>query len=103
MPEVWIPPMMRQLTGGVERVQVQGASVGQVISNLEQQYPGISGLLLDDVGEGIRPGIAVVVDGEVARLGMLERVRDNSEIHFLPAIGGGRDADNPVTLPPAVL
>jgi hypothetical protein len=31
----------------------------------------------------------VAIDGEVARMGMLERVAENSEVHFVPAIGGG--------------
>ena len=35
------------------------------------------------------PGVAVIVDGEASQLGLLERVRDDSEVHFLPAIGGG--------------
>jgi hypothetical protein len=30
-----------------------------------------------------------VVDGEVARLGLLQPVRADSEVHFLPALGGG--------------
>jgi hypothetical protein len=33
--------------------------------------------------------LAVSVDGEIAILGLLERVSDDSEIHFVPAIGGG--------------
>ena len=35
------------------------------------------------------PGVAVIVDGETSLLGLLERVQENSEVHFLPAIGGG--------------
>ena len=35
------------------------------------------------------PGIAVIIDGETANLGMLEKVKEDSEIHFLPAISGG--------------
>ena len=35
------------------------------------------------------PGMAVVVDGETSQLGLLEHVREDSEIHFLPALGGG--------------
>jgi hypothetical protein len=33
--------------------------------------------------------VAVIVDGEASVLGMLERLREDSEVHFLPAIGGG--------------
>jgi len=37
----------------------------------------------------IRPSIAVSVDGEIATSGMLEPVRPDSEVHFIPALGGG--------------
>ena len=44
----------------------------------------------DEEEEDITPGLAVIVDGEASQLGVLERVTDTSEVHFLPAIGGGR-------------
>jgi sulfur-carrier protein len=61
--------------------------VGALIDALEQIYPGIKARLC--AADGLRPGIAVVVDGEVARLGMLQQIGPASEVHFLPAIGGG--------------
>jgi len=90
MADVWIPPLMQPLTGGARRVKVPGSSVRQVVSNLEQAYPGIKALLCDEDEDRIRPEIAVIVDGEVSRLGLLEHVGEASEVHFLPAIGGGR-------------
>jgi hypothetical protein len=33
--------------------------------------------------------MAVIVDTEVARLGLFQPVGEHSEVHFLPAIGGG--------------
>ncbi|MBI3963316.1 MAG: MoaD/ThiS family protein, partial [Deinococcus sp.] len=41
-------------------------------------------------GDQISPLISVAVDGEITRLGMLQPVAENSEIHFLPAISGGK-------------
>ena len=89
MPEVWIPPKLQQLTGGKQQVQVEGATVRQVINNLEKQHPGIKEFLVDETEEDLMPGLAVIVDGEASLLGMLERVKENSEVHFLPAMGGG--------------
>jgi len=40
-------------------------------------------------GENLRSGIVVVVDTEAARLGLSQPVGEASEVHFLPAIGGG--------------
>ena len=37
----------------------------------------------------IDPAIAVVIDGETSNLGMLDKVNENSEVHFIPAMAGG--------------
>ena len=89
MPEVWIPPKLQQLTGGKQQVQVEGTTVRRLINNLEAQYPGVKEFLCDDMEEDLIPGLAVIIDGEVSQLGMLGKVREDSEVHFLPAIGGG--------------
>ena len=89
MPEVWIPPKLQQLTGGKQQVQVEGSTVRQVINNLERQYPGVKEFLCDEMEEDLIPGLAVIVDGEASQLGMLQKVQENSEVHFLPALGGG--------------
>ncbi len=89
MPEVWIPPKLQQLTGGKQQVQVEGNTVRQVINNLEKQHPGVKEFLCDEVEEDLMPGLAVIVDGETSQLGLLQRVQENSEVHFLPALGGG--------------
>ena len=87
MPEVWIPPRLQELTNGKQQVQVSGATVRQVINDLDAQFPGMKDELCLD-GD-LYPGLAVIVDGETANLGLLERVQENSEIHFLPAISDG--------------
>ena len=89
MAEVWIPPKLQQLTGGNQQVQVEGSTVRRLINNLEAQYPGIKEFLVDEMEDDLIAGIAVIVDGEVSLLGMLEKVSENAEVHFLPAIGGG--------------
>jgi len=89
MAEVWIPPKLQQLTGGNQQVQVEGATVRRLINNLEAQHPGIKEYLVDEMENDLVAGLAVVIDGEVSLLGMLDKVGENSEVHFLPAIGGG--------------
>jgi molybdopterin synthase sulfur carrier subunit len=87
MAVVWIPSLMRDLTGGQEQVRVPGKTVGQVLAALDEAYPGIKGRLCE--GERFVPTVMVSVDGKIARLGLLEPVREQSEIRFLPAIAGG--------------
>jgi sulfur-carrier protein len=90
MAEVWIPPRMQSFTGGKERVRVSGGTVRQLVNNLEQEFPGIKAVLYDEEEDNIMPGVAVIIDGETSQLGILEKGNEDSEVHFLPALGGGR-------------
>jgi sulfur-carrier protein len=87
MPTVVIPALLRKLTNGQERVPVRGATVRQVVEDLERQFPGIETHLLED-GD-LKPGISVSIDGEMGIGGLLDPVKETSEVFFLPAIGGG--------------
>ena len=87
MVRVFVPTMLQATTGGVKEVEVTARNVRQVIEQLDEQFPGIANRLMED-GE-IRSNLAVAVDGEVARMGLMERVGENAEIHFVPAISGG--------------
>jgi molybdopterin synthase sulfur carrier subunit len=82
-----IPALLRKFTNGQERVPVEGRNVRGVVADLERQFPGIAGHLMEE-GD-LKPSIAVSVDGEIAPGGIMEPVRADSEVHFLPAIGGG--------------
>lgn len=87
MATVWIPPLLQDLTDGKSRLSVPGASVRDVIAELDRLYPGIGGRLCED--ERIRPGMSLVVDGIVSRAGLRHRLSETSEVHFVPAISGG--------------
>ncbi len=78
---------MQSLTAGKQTVEVEGSTVRQVVEALEQSYPGMRERLVES--GRIKPNISVAVDGEVTTLGMLQKVGEKSEVHFLPAIGGG--------------
>ena len=84
---VHIPTQLRTLTGGVERVAAQGASLRQIIAALDEAHPGLAARLVN--GDGISPGLAVSIDGAFTNRGLLAKVGPDSEIHFMPAIGGG--------------
>ena len=87
MAKVFIPTMLQSLTAGVKQVDLDARKVRQIIERLEELYPGMKDRLVED-GE-IRPNLAIAIDGDVAIMGMLEKVEENSEVHFVPAIGGG--------------
>ena len=88
MATIFIPTMLQSLTAGAKQVDFDARSVRQVIDRLDELYPGIKDRLVED-GQ-LRPNLAVPLDGDVAVMGLLETVGENSEVHFIPAIGGGR-------------
>ena len=88
MTTVFIPTMLQPFAGGVKQVDLEARNIRQVIDRLDQLYPGMKDRLTEE-GK-IRSNLAVAIDGEIARMGLLEKVNENSEVHFVPAIGGGR-------------
>jgi sulfur-carrier protein len=87
MATVYIPSMLMDLTGGERQMEVSGATVREIIDNLELTHPGVKERFLE--GDRLRPNISVAVDGEISPLGLLERVQPSSEVHFVAAIRGG--------------
>ncbi|HET6383931.1 MAG TPA: MoaD/ThiS family protein [Armatimonadota bacterium] len=87
MASVHIPSLLQDLTGGADEVTAPGATVGELIEALEERFPGLRDRLCD--GRRLRPAVAVWVDGEPSREGLLQALTDHSDVHFLPAISGG--------------
>jgi molybdopterin synthase sulfur carrier subunit len=87
MARVWIPALLRGMTGGQSEIEAPGETVRALIEELEARYPGIGERLMED--DRLRPNIAVVVDGVRSRQGLRQPVSEQSEVHFVPAISGG--------------
>jgi molybdopterin synthase sulfur carrier subunit len=84
---VFVPTMLQSLTGGAQQIEVEASNIRQVVDRLEELYPGMKERLVED--GHIKRNLAVSIDGEIARMGLLEKVEQHSEVHFVPAIGGG--------------
>jgi sulfur-carrier protein len=88
MATVWIPALLRPHTGDVESLALPGMTLAELIDSLDAKFPGVKARLFD--GTQLRPGLAVVIDTQVNREGLSASVNENSEVHFIPAIGGGQ-------------
>lgn len=88
MSTIFIPTMLQKLTSGAKSIEMEAINVRQVVEQLEELYPSIKGRLVEN--DEMQEGLAVVVDGDVAIMGLLTKVSENSEVHFVPAIGGGK-------------
>jgi sulfur-carrier protein len=87
MATVYIPALLRKLTNGKDRTTATGATLRELINDLERQFPGFRDRVVEQ-GD-LAGSIAVSIDGEVITGGLSEPVPANSEIHFVPAIAGG--------------
>ncbi len=90
MANVRIPTPLRKLTEGKEEVSAAGATVGEVITNLDGSYPGIKARICDDDGQVKRFVNIFANDEDIRFLDNLDTpVKDNDEVSIVPAIAGG--------------
>jgi sulfur-carrier protein len=87
MSRVFIPPALRTLTKDTGELEIAGSTVRQIIDALDERFPGLRDRLCE--GDELKPGLTVAIDGHLSSVGLMAKVRPRSEIHFLPAIGGG--------------
>jgi molybdopterin synthase sulfur carrier subunit len=88
--KVRIPTPLRKLTNNVEVVEVDGGTIGAIITELQSRYPGIKERLLDDDG-AVRRFVNVYVNEEDIRFLQNQEtpVKSGDEISIIPAIAGG--------------
>ena len=72
--------------GTPRRIEAAGATVAEVIADLDARVPGIRNRIVD-AGPIIRTHINVFVAGQRATLGT--PVPDGAVIHVIPAVSGG--------------
>lgn len=87
MAQVFLPYDLRKFTDGNGQVEVAGATLGELVDNLEVAYPGITEHILED--GRLKPGLAAVVGHVATRQGLLQPLEPDTEVHFVPAISGG--------------
>lgn len=77
---------LKSLAGGRSEHRVEGATVVELLGELERLHPPVAGWVLDERGR-IRRHINVFVNGE--RGGEATAVDAEDRIDVLPAISGG--------------
>ena len=91
MPKVKIPTPLRQYTGGNAEVEVGGASAGEAMRNLTQEYPDLRQHLYTGDGK-LRSFVNIYKGDEDIRYldGPDTEVSDGDELSIIPSIAGGR-------------
>ena len=82
-----IPSPLRRITGGQDRVEVEGSTLSETINGLEDQFPGIKERLIDEAGE-LKHFVNVYVYGEDVQFlqGLNTPI---NEVSIVPAVAGG--------------
>ncbi|WP_214413499.1 MoaD/ThiS family protein [Sphaerisporangium fuscum] len=88
--EVRIPTILRTYTDGAKSVTAAGATLSDLIGDLEARHPGIKERIVDD--SGLRRFVNVYLNDEDVRfLGGLDTpVADGDTVTVLPAVAGGK-------------
>jgi sulfur-carrier protein len=88
--EVRVPTVLRKHTDGAKAVHGTGATVRDLISDLDARHPGIQSAVVTESGE-LHKFINVYLNDEDIRfLGSLETpVSEGDIVSILPAVAGG--------------
>ena len=91
MIKVRIPTPLRPLTKGQGEIETKGASIEDMINNLNAAHPGMKDRLCDEKGE-LRRFVNIYVNEEDIRFlkGKETTLKDGDEVSIVPAIAGGR-------------
>lgn len=89
---VSIPTILRTHTGGEKRVTATGATLQEVITDLNSNYSGIAERLVDSANAGkLHRFVNIYVNDEDVRFsgGLETEIAAGDSVTILPAVAGG--------------
>jgi len=87
---VRVPTILRTYTDGASVVDAEGATLLEVLDDLDARYAGIKGRVLDDTG-ALRRFVNVYVGNDDVRFldDLATPTPDGSQVSVIPAVAGG--------------
>ena len=87
---VRIPTILRTYTGGESEVSATGATVSEILDDLDANYAGIKGRIVDEDGK-LRRFVNVYVNNDDVRFEqeLSTPTPDGAEVSVIPAVAGG--------------
>jgi sulfur-carrier protein len=87
---VHVTSVIQQVVNGQREFLAEGKSVGELIDNIEQEYPGFATKVMDEQGDLRRFVNVYLNDEDVRYLGGKDTpLQDGDSVSFLPALAGG--------------
>ncbi|MDX1394194.1 MAG: MoaD/ThiS family protein [Gemmatimonadota bacterium] len=87
MATLYLPPQMRDLTGGDEAIEVPAGTLREVVARVDRRFPGFAARVISE--GGVMPGLAFSIDHSITSLGLHARVSEESVVHIVPGVAGG--------------
>lgn len=88
--EVRLPTLLRPHADGAASVPADGATVGDVFTDLVERFPGLAGQLVDDDGSLHRFVNVYRNDDDIRYLEQVDtKLADGDVVSILPAVAGG--------------
>ena len=85
---VFIASPLHSYTGGRGQLEATGATVAEVLADLERRYPGIRFRIVDEQ-DRVRPHMRIYLGTEPAA-SLSHPIPPGQEIHILQALSGGQ-------------
>ena len=91
--ELKLPTILRRHTGGEAVVSGDGATLRELLEDVDARHPGLLNSMVTQEGSLHRFVNVYVNDEDVRYLGSLEtEVKDGDVVSILPAVAGGRQS-----------
>jgi len=96
--EVRIPTILRTYTNGEKSVEASGATLTELLDDLEANHPGIKDRLIETKSDGegagktdLRRFVNLYINDEDVRFigGLGAELKDGDQVVVLPAVAGG--------------
>ena len=87
MIQVLLPSQLHAYSGGVSRVEAQGAVISDVLDDLDRRYPGLKFRIIDEQ-DRVRPHVRLFVGRNAAR-DIRAPLADGDELLIFGALSGG--------------
>lgn len=85
--KVWIPQPLLSYTGQQTQVEAEGATVAELLADLDRRYPGIRFRMIDEQ-DRLRVHMKIFVNRQQVS-GLDTALRDADEVHIFQALSGG--------------
>ena len=88
--QVRVPTILRTYTDGASEVTAEGATLADVLADLDERFSGIRARIVDETGE-LRRFVNVYVGNDDVRFlsGLGTATPDGTQVSVIPAVAGG--------------